>query len=136
MTERLRFGKIEKLILCNLLGIEKGTWFIEDFYAFKHRRFHWIMPTTLSIRNNIFDVKAITGSNKASFSRALKRLEEKGLILTRNHVSDKTYRTHVSFTPKGFETAVRVLKVNFPHLAEKLTLKEADSEEKEDAGKL
>ena len=123
-AERSRLGKIEKLILCNLLGIEKGTWFIEGFYGFKYHRQPWSAtrgPTTLSIRNNIFDVRVITASNKASFSRALKRLEEKGLISTANHVSDKTYRTHISFTPKGFEAAVRILKVNFPDWAEKLT---------------
>ena len=81
----------------------------------------WSSPTTLMVRNNIFDIETITPSNKASFSRALKRLEEKGLIVTMNHMSLVTYRTHFYLTPDGLEVTEGLLKVNFPFFHEKLT---------------
>jgi len=122
----MRLGKIEKLILYNLYGVENKCWPLEDFYAFKYKRWRmskgpWSSPTTLMVRNNIFDVETITPSNKASFSRALRRLDEKGLITTMNYVSLVTYRTHFFITDKGEETVKSLLKVNFPFFYQKLT---------------
>lgn len=112
----MRLGHLEKLILKNILGMKEGISSYNRFIEFKYRRLGWAdgIPL-LKVRNRLFGVEYITPSHKASFSRALRRLEEKGLITTRNQVSgtDK-YRTHVWLTDEGEEKATMLLNVNFP----------------------
>ena len=112
----MRLGRLEKLILKNILGMKKGISPYDMLIEFKNRRRGWAdgIPL-LKVRNRLFGVEFITPTNKASFSRALRQLEEKGLIMTRNHVSgtDK-YRTHVWLTNEGEEKATTLLNVNFP----------------------
>jgi len=97
----MRVGHLERRILMNLYDCEKNG-YPPTLANFKYRRIsRWWGTPTLGIRNHIFGVNHITSSEKASFSRSLKLLESKGLIETRNHVSDRRYRTHVKLTEKG-----------------------------------
>jgi len=113
----LRVGYIENLILDNItLCEERG--YPPPFVSFRKWRLTWEFGIPiLGIRNRIFGVERITASEKASFSRALRSLEKKGLIKTRNHVSEKPYRTHVALTDKGrnfMKERGWSLNVNFP----------------------
>jgi hypothetical protein len=101
-----RLGHLEKLILTNLLGLEQKKPLYDSLIEFKNRRLEWAggIPL-LKVRNRILGVEFITPANKASFSRALRRLEEKGMIVTRNHVSVARYRTHAWLTDEGRQKA-------------------------------
>ena len=99
-------GKLEKNILRQLNLFEGTRGFA---YAKYHRPecFHGKVAL-LGVRTRIYG-SSVTPSEKASFSRTLRRLEEKGLIETANHATRASYRTHAILTEKGGEH----LKVNY-----------------------
>lgn len=111
----MRLGHLEKLILDNILGMKEEIPMYTKGVDFKNRRLEWgdRIPL-LKVRNRLFGIEFITPANKASFSRALRSLEEKGLITTSNHVSAAKYRTHVWLTDEGEKKAQMLLNVNFP----------------------
>jgi len=112
---RIRLGQIERLILDNLRNIKVPN---DKIYCMsrenaKYRRIYWAgMVPLLVLRNHIYGIELVGPSERAAFSRAVKSLERKGLVKTRNDVSDKNYRTHIS------------LNVNNPALPQLLTPKE------------
>ena len=97
---RIRLGQIERLILDNLRNIEvpkdEIIWMSRE--NAKYRRAYWAgMVPLLVLRNHIYGIELVGPSERAAFSRAVKSLERKGLVKTRNDVNDKkNYRTHIS----------------------------------------
>ena len=114
----MRLGYLEKMILQNILGMKRRIPLYDILIDFKNRRGGWAdgIPL-LRVRNRLFFLETITPSQKSSFSRTLRRLEKKGLIITRNHVSEAIYRTHVWITDEGEEA----IKLTFDSHTEKLT---------------
>ena len=117
----MRLGKMEKLILLNIVNFHKE----ENKTISKYQRFY-TSPGKIPlvyVRNRIFGTAHfITPSNKASFSRALRRLEEKGLIETWNHVSERTrYSTHAWPTPRIRALTEEGERLTFTNIVEKLT---------------
>ncbi|KXA97270.1 hypothetical protein AKJ39_03505 [candidate division MSBL1 archaeon SCGC-AAA259J03] len=105
----MRIGRIERLILVNLLEMEENVPenpYQIDYSAKYTRRYWGERIPTLGIRNRIYG-RDVGPSERASFSRALRRLEEKGLIRAWNHAGwgEKDYRTHVKLTEEGKKIA-------------------------------
>jgi len=64
----------------------------------------WVRNQIFSGRNRPYEIRhlPITAAEKASFSRSLRELEAKGLIVRYNSVSrTKNYTTHYMVTEKG-----------------------------------
>lgn len=115
-----RLGEVERLIIVNLSKYEvpKGAFTRMRRENAKYRRHFWAgMVPILDIRNHIYGIETIGASERASFSRAVKSLEKKGLVQTSNDISSNPrYRTHIKLTKTGQE------HVNNSGKAEMLTL--------------
>ncbi len=117
----MRLGKIEKVILLHILNFRDDK---NRTYSL-HNRHDW-RPESIPlvyVRNRIFGTHRITPSNKASFSRALKSLEKKGIIETHNHTGYGQGRYSTQAWPAE---RVRVLleegeRLTFTNILEKLT---------------
>lgn len=132
----MRIGQLEKLILANLYVCERDE-VPPRLATFKYKRHSWWGTPTIWIRNHLFSIEheainEITPSMKASFSRALRMLNKKGLIEARNHVSDKIYRTHIKLTVRGQELTedrnYNLLNVNFQEQYQKLTYRTVEAD--------
>jgi len=92
-------GKLEKLILLNIANFHKEK---NQTIALRHRfNTGSELVALVYVRNRIFKTHHVTASNKSSFSRALQRLEDKGLIKTMNKITYARYRTHAYLTEEG-----------------------------------
>ena len=116
----MRLGKMEKLILLNIATFrEEKTQTVS-----KYNRHDWgpeAIPLVY-VRNRIFRTYSnITPSNKASFSRALRRLEEKGLIERHNYATKARYSTHAWLTPRTRALTEEGERLTFTNIVEKLT---------------
>jgi len=118
----VRLGKMEKAILLTIKEFSQATPTVRhQFSSYRGKSRHdWLtgLVAILYVRNKVFHRKgirvAITPSNKASFSRALRNLEQKGLIKTQNKISYARYRTHAWLTEEGE-------RLTFTDVFEKLT---------------
>jgi len=104
----MRLGKVEKAILLTIKEFNQATPATRQqftSYRGRHRYEGFTLVALLYVKNKVFHREGlrttITPSNKASFSRALKSLEQKGLIKTQNKITDARYRTHVWLTEEG-----------------------------------
>lgn len=104
----MRLGKVEKAILLTIKEFYQVTTATrQQFtnYGGRHRFETLSLVALLYVRNKVFHREGlrtiITPSNKASFSRALNSLEQKGFIETVNKITDARYRTHVWLTEEG-----------------------------------
>lgn len=59
-----------------------------------------------SITRLLFKKKRLTPSQRASFSRSIKRLENDGLINRERGTSDAGYTTHIGLTQRGYYQAM------------------------------
>jgi len=118
----MRLGKMEKLILLHIATFRESK---NKTYS-RHSRHEigvWAIPLVY-VRNRIFGTAfKITSSNKASFSRALRRLEEKGLIETFNYAGygQSRYSTHAWLTPRVRALTEEGERLTFTDMFEKLT---------------
>ena len=58
-----------------------------------------------AIERLIFKGKQLTSSQRASFSRTIRRLERDGLINRERCISDDGYTTHIGLTQRGYYQA-------------------------------
>lgn len=118
MSKVSRIGENEELILRNLYRIEhedRG----EELYRVGEK-YHRIAGAKwgqvrevalLEIRDWIYGIENIGAPKRATFSRSIRTLENKGLVETRNRISGKKeYRTHAKLTEKGEELVEKVIE--------------------------
>lgn len=118
MSKMGRIGEIEELILRNLYRIEhedrgRGAYRVgEKYHRITGAKWGQVTEVALlEVWNWIYGVKIFDASKRASFSRAVRTLEDKGLIETRNRISGKKgYRTHAKLTEKGEELVEKVIE--------------------------
>ena len=112
-------SKLQKTILCWLLeqykhiestGEKISVWGIDwnpsgRWYSLYHRQNHW------------------TATKRADVSRALRRLEQRGLVIRKNSVSDGMRTTDVLLTTTGREVSERLTKNNFENVSRSTDLR-------------
>ncbi|GAI88017.1 unnamed protein product [marine sediment metagenome] len=104
-----KLGEIQRLILLHTLHIL--DWLNEPEQQGKY--FGWLTwgrdrISTKTLRERIFwiDELGVTASIRASFSRSLRQLESRGLIVSWNDKHDEPgYTTHISLTERGQKLA-------------------------------
>jgi hypothetical protein len=106
-------SKIQRILLYLLSHLDEKVVF-EDGYKVKST--DYVMDIELSHWNDVWcgalNVKTIkhllfknghyTASQRASFSRSIKRLEVEGLITREKCISKDGYTTHIGLTERGF----------------------------------
>ena len=116
----MRLGKMEKLILLNIATFRED----KNRTVSKYNRRDWgpeAIPLDY-VRNRIFGTHSnITPSNKASFSRALRRLEEKGLIERHNYATRARYSTHAWLAHRTRNLTKEGERLTLTNIVEKLT---------------